>query len=163
MAHIAHPKPHDRGQTPAVDSVTQAGQRARNLSALGLILLSVVLAGSGQLIFKAAMNSLGELELTLPGLVALVTSPLLLVGLAVFFVSALLWLVALLRADLSFAVPFLSLSYVIVLTGSYTLFHEHIGPLRLVGFALIVLGLFVVARGERRPQGQTPPEDAGRS
>jgi drug/metabolite transporter (DMT)-like permease len=160
MAHIAHPnKPHDRGQTPAIESGAQAGQRARNLSALGLILLSVVLAGSGQLIFKAAMNSLGELELTLPGLVALVTSPLLLLGLAVFFVSALLWLVALLRADLSFAVPFLSLSYVIVLTGSYTLFHEHIGPLRLVGFALIVLGLFVVARGERHP----PPEDAGRS
>lgn len=120
-----------------------------NLGSLGLILLSVVLAGSGQLIFKAALNEIGELTIGFDTLISLATSPLLILGLGVFGVSAVFWLIALMKAELSFAYPFLSLSYVIVLMGGVVLFDETITVLRVAGFALIVTGLFVVARSER--------------
>ncbi|MBK9121864.1 MAG: multidrug resistance protein [Chloroflexi bacterium] len=125
-------------------------QRAANVSAIGMILLSVFLSAGGQLLFKAAMNDFGVLELSIPALLRLLSNPLLLLGLAVFFISAVLWLVALLRADLSFAVPFLSVAYILVLLGSVVLFQENISLLRLSGFAVIILGLFVIARGEQR-------------
>ncbi|MBV6437543.1 MAG: hypothetical protein WA009_03085 [Phototrophicaceae bacterium] len=125
-------------------------QRAANVSAIGMILLSVFLSAGGQLLFKVAMNDFGVLELSLPALFRLLSNPLLLLGLVVFFVSAVLWLVALLRADLSFAVPFLSVAYILVLLGSVVLFHENISLLRLSGFAVIIFGLFVIARGEQR-------------
>ncbi len=125
-------------------------QRAANVSAIGMILSSVFLSAGGQLLFKAAMNEFGVLELSIPALFRLLSNPLLLLGLAVFFISAILWLVALLRADLSFAVPFLSLAYILVLLGSVVLFQENISLLRLSGFAVIILGLFVIARGEQR-------------
>lgn len=125
-------------------------QRAANVSAIGMILLSVFLSAGGQLLFKAAMNDFGILELSIPALLRLLSNPLLLLGLAVFFISAVLWLVALLRADLSFAVPFLSVAYILVLLGSVVLFQENISLLRLSGFAVIILGLFVIARGEQR-------------
>lgn len=119
-----------------------------NLGAVGTILLSVLFAGCGQLIFKAALNDIGELELSVDMFISMATSPLLLLGLAVFGVSAFLWLIALMKADLSFAFPFISLSYVIVLLGGAILFDEKITALRMFGFVLIVAGIFVVARGE---------------
>lgn len=131
-------------------SADRRNQRAANVSAIGMILLSVFLSAGGQLLFKAAMNDFGVLELSIPALLRLLSNPLLLLGLAVFFISAVLWLVALLRADLSFAVPFLSVAYILVLLGSVVLFQENISLLRLSGFAVIILGLFVIARGEQR-------------
>lgn len=140
------------GQDNPSDNVVEERrrQRAANVSAIGMILSSVFLSAGGQLLFKAAMNEFGVLELSIPALFRLLSNPLLLLGLAVFFISAILWLVALLRADLSFAVPFLSLAYILVLLGSVALFQENISLLRLSGFAVIILGLFIIARGEQR-------------
>jgi multidrug transporter EmrE-like cation transporter len=134
-------------------STNPARQRSTaNLKSVGLILISVLLATSGQLLFKAGLNQTGGLTLSVEMFFQLATNPLVLFGLGVFGFSALLWLVALMRADLSFAYPFLSLSYVLVLVGGVVLFHENITPLRLIGFSIIILGLFVVANGEKRAQ-----------
>lgn len=134
-----------------VQTTTPATRKATaNLKSVGLILTSVVFAGSGQLIFKAALNDIGTLTLEFSALIDLATSPLLLLGLAVFGLSALLWLIALMRAELSFAYPFLSLSYVIVLLGGALLFSEQITLPRLLGFGLIITGLVIVARDERQ-------------
>ena len=55
------------------------------------------------------------------------------------------WLVALSRVELSYAYPFISLSYVLVLLASTTLFKEQVSPLRMLGVAAICLGIYVVA------------------
>jgi drug/metabolite transporter (DMT)-like permease len=115
------------------------------MAQIRLVLLSVLLAAVGQLTFKAALNEIGGLSLSLEMFVKLATSPLMLLGMAIFAGSALLWLIALMKTDLSFAYPFLSLSYVLVLLGGALLFKEAITPLRVLGFLVIVIGLFVVA------------------
>lgn len=121
-----------------------------NLQSIGLILISVAFGAVGQLLFKAALNSLGVLELSVDMFVRMATNPLLLLGLGIFGVSTLLWLLALSKADLSFAYPFLSLTYFAVLLGGAVLFNEQITVARVTGFAVVIVGLLVVARGEQR-------------
>lgn len=139
--------------TPVIEeNTTMPAQQAANanLQSIGLVLASVACGAVGQLTLKAAMNSLGSLQLSVETLVRMATSPLLLVGVAIFAVSTLLWLFALAKADLSFAYPFLSLTYIAVLFGGAVLFHEAVTLMRVVGFAVIVTGVWIVARSEKK-------------
>lgn len=131
------------------ESQPTATGRTANTRAIGLVLLSVAFGAVGQLVLKAGMNSLGKLQFSPEALLAMATSPLLLVGITIFCVSTLLWLLALSRADLSFAYPFLSLTYIAVLIGGAVLFHEQITVDRVLGFLIIVAGVWIVARSEK--------------
>lgn len=114
------------------------------------ILISVLGGAIGQLLLKRGMNSLGPLTLSLgdifPVLLKIALNPFVIVGLTVYLASTVFWLVALSRVDLSYAYPFASLSYVIMLVVSWQLFHENISPLRLLGTFVIALGVFLVSR-----------------
>ena len=137
-------------KTDALATQTAATRTAStNLQTLGVILTSVAVGAVGQLILKAAVNSMGKLELSLSTLVGLATNPLLLLAMGLYGVSAVLWLLALMRAELSFVYPFLSLTFMAVLVGSAVLFNERVSVLRVVGFLIIISGLIVIARGER--------------
>jgi drug/metabolite transporter (DMT)-like permease len=129
---------------------TQKGDRKM---LIGLILVSVALAGVAQVTLKIGVNHVtdahgGTLHLNGGGVRALLTSPVVLGGLALFAVSGVLWLFALSRATLSFAYPFAALSYVIIVAASVPILHESVPPLRWAGVALIVAGVVLV--------GQTP-------
>ena len=54
--------------------------------------------------------------------------------------------VALSRLEVSLAYPMLSLGYVVNAVAAWWLFGEALGPLRCSGIALILLGVFFVAR-----------------
>jgi drug/metabolite transporter (DMT)-like permease len=117
-----------------------------------LILASVVLAGVAQLTLKTGVNRVthssggGELQLSGSSLKALFSSPVVWVGLALFGLSAVVWLFALSRASLSFAYPFAALGYVIIVAFSMLVLHEKVPPLRWAGVALIVSGIILVAQ-----------------
>jgi drug/metabolite transporter (DMT)-like permease len=64
-------------------------------------------------------------------------------------ISAVFWLLALRQADLSFAYPFLSLTYIAVLFGGALLFHETVTFWRIGGFVVVIAGLLIIARGEQ--------------
>ena len=68
-------------------------------------------------------------------------------GLAIFAVSAVLWLFALSRADLSFAYPFAALGYVIIVIASILFLGEHVQPVTWVGVVLIIAGIVLIAQG----------------
>ncbi len=121
-----------------------------NIQSLGLVLTSVAFGAVGQLVLKAGMNSLGGVQLSVDTLLKMATNPLLIVGIAIFGISTLLWLLALSKADLSFAYPFLSLIYIAVLFGGAVLFKEAITLPRVLGFAVIVTGVWIVARSEKK-------------
>jgi undecaprenyl phosphate-alpha-L-ara4N flippase subunit ArnE len=72
------------------------------------------------------------------------TSPWLLLGLAVFGVSAVAWLAALSRVPLSVAYPFNALGYVVILTVSVLILHERATVLTWVGSLMVVSGLLIV-------------------
>ena len=63
-----------------------------------------------------------------------------------YVVSVAVWLVALSRVDVSIAYPMLSLGYVVNAFAAWWLFGEALGPARFAGIALILLGVFIVAR-----------------
>jgi drug/metabolite transporter (DMT)-like permease len=56
------------------------------------------------------------------------------------------WLLVLSRASLSFAYPFASLTYVLILLADKYILHEDIPVLRWAGVFLIVTGIVLVAQ-----------------
>lgn len=67
-------------------------------------------------------------------------------GLMLHVAALALWLVALRRAELSFAAPFIALSFVVVAVLSWLVLHESFGPLRIAGTVLVVAGVVLVAQ-----------------
>ena len=129
---------------------TQEEKGSRNMT-IGLILVSVTLAAVAQVTLKAGMNHVtdasgGQLALNGDSLKQIASQVWVWAGLAIFAVSAVLWLFALSRANLSFAYPFAALGYVIIVFASYTVLHESVPPLRWAGVALIIAGILLVAR-----------------
>jgi drug/metabolite transporter (DMT)-like permease len=61
-------------------------------------------------------------------------------------VSALVWLVVLSRASLSFAYPFAALTYVLILLFDLFVLDEQVPGLRWAGVGFIAIGIFLVSR-----------------
>lgn len=70
------------------------------------------------------------------------------------------WMWVLGNADLSCAQPFMALSYVAVSAGAAVFFHERLSPLRMLGIALILVGVMLVGATRHRttPPLLPPPE-----
>jgi multidrug transporter EmrE-like cation transporter len=129
------------------------GQKRGRAMLIAFILVSVALAATAQLTLKHGMNQVtnhGEvpLELGRPLEVArrIVSNPSVWAGLATFVLSATVWLVVLSRASLSFAYPFVSLTYVLILLFDRFVLREPISGLRYAGVALIIGGLLLISR-----------------
>jgi drug/metabolite transporter (DMT)-like permease len=115
-------------------------------------------ATAGQLTLKAAMEAIGRIgtaQVTEAGqtIGRAVREPLLWIGLVLFGVSALFWLVVLSRVDLSLAYPFVGLSYVIVVTLARLLFNEHVPPLRWAGVVVIGIGIALIGISSKTVRG----------
>jgi drug/metabolite transporter (DMT)-like permease len=114
---------------------------------LALLLTSIVLGASGQLMFKGAsrllppFSELGLVKL----LLTMFTTPLILGGFACFFISSLLWIVAIKNTPLSVAYPMVALSYIIIFGGSALLYGEAVGWRHWTGAGLIVGGILLIA------------------
>ena len=121
---------------------------------IGLILFSVLLAAGAQLTLKHGMNlvadSSGALKLSASSLKDVVTTPAVWGGLFLFGLSAIVWLAVLSRTSLSFAYPFASLSYVLILLADKFVLNETIPALRWAGVFCIMVGIVLVAQTPHR-------------
>ena len=63
------------------------------------------------------------------------------------FLASLSWMLAVRQLDLSYAYPFTSLSFVLVLVFSAVLFRESITVPKIMGLLLIICGIIVGSRG----------------
>ncbi len=115
------------------------------------IFISILLAVVGQLLLKMGMLRIGKFSFDISTLVhqyiKIFLNPLVIAGLFGFFLSMLIWLYVLSRMELSFAYPFVALNYVLILFGSYFLLKEAITPMKVIGVVVIVIGVYLVARG----------------
>jgi drug/metabolite transporter (DMT)-like permease len=138
------------GRPPPIEPPRTEGKGERTMLIL-LIVASVMLAGVAQITLKAGVNRVteaqgGELRFDAEALIAIVTSWVVLAGLALFGVSAVLWIFALSKASLSFAYPFAALGYVLIVAFSVFVLHESVPPLRWLGVAFICTGIVLVAQ-----------------
>ena len=113
-----------------------------------LILLSVALSAGAQLLLKigtrlpegaAARGPAAELG-------GLLSSPLVLAGLATYGFGAILWLFVLARAPLSLAYPFVGLGFILTMLAGLLVLGEHLSAARVVGTLMIAGGCVLVAR-----------------
>lgn len=123
----------------------------KNLTMLiGLILLSVTLAAVAQLTLKQGMNhvtaSSGPLKLNAASLADVVSTPQVWLGLFLFGLSAFVWLAVLSRTSLSFAYPFASLTYVLILLFDRFWLHQQVPVVRWVGVFFIMVGIVLIAQ-----------------
>lgn len=117
---------------------------------IALILVSVTLAAVAQLTLKHGMNQVtadtGVLTFSGGSIRSVVTTPAVWGGLVLFGLSAVVWLGVLSRTSLSFAYPFASLTYVLILLFDRFVLDEAVPPLRWAGVAAIAIGIFLISR-----------------
>jgi multidrug transporter EmrE-like cation transporter len=114
------------------------------------IVLTILLTAYGQLVLKWRMNSLGELPKALLGklifLVKAIFDPYIFSSFFAAFIASLTWMAALSKFDLSFAYPFMSMAFVVVLIASYFMLNEPLNFNKIAGMLFIVMGLIIASR-----------------
>jgi multidrug transporter EmrE-like cation transporter len=114
--------------------------------AFGLILTGVLLNAIAQLALKASVNEMGALQPSLQVATQLAVQPWLWVGLICYGISVIVWILALSRVDVSIAYPMLSIGYVVNAVAAWQLFGEALGPGRILGMGVIIVGVIILAR-----------------
>lgn len=117
-----------------------------------LILLSISIAVGGQLMLKIGINRMGISDFGSLGAVGgffsgAIKSPMVIAGLLLYVISAAIWMIVLSTVDLSFAYPFIGLTYVLVLVLSKFILREDVNPVRWIGAFIITAGVVVLSRG----------------
>jgi len=117
---------------------------------LPLILMSVGLNGSAQVLLKKGMRGPGPraFRRTAPvsGALAILLDRWVFAGLVCFGASLVAWLGVLARVEVSAAYPFFSLGYVITAVAGRLLFGERLSAVRVGGILLICAGVALVAQ-----------------
>ena len=113
---------------------------------LMLLLFAVGAAAGGQLLLKNGMRTASARAAATHGSLAIAaaTSPWVLLGLAVFGISAVAWLTVLSQVPLSVAYPFNALGYLGILTASVVVLHERANLWTWAGTLLVMSGLIIV-------------------
>jgi multidrug transporter EmrE-like cation transporter len=104
----------------------------------------------GQLVLKWRIEKYGSLPENFYGkisfLFSLLSDPFILSGFISAFVASFFWMAAMTKVDLSYAYPFMSLSFILVFLLSVWFFQEPVTMEKILGMVLIVSGVVVTSR-----------------
>ncbi len=112
---------------------------------IALVFLCTVFGAAAQMLIKHGAN-----DLTSGHPLAMITSVPLVSGYSLYGISTILLILALRDGELSILYPVISLTYVWVTLLSVYFFHEQLKPLRLLGVTLVVVGVAVIGRKDKR-------------
>jgi len=115
-----------------------------------LILFTVFTNFGSQVLLKHGMTTIAGFDLDGQGLLkavpSIVFNPWVILGLLVMAISMGAHLVVLSRVDISYAYPFLGLSFVLVTLWGHFVLSEPINAFRIAGVLLICSGVAIVAK-----------------
>lgn len=118
-----------------------------------MILVAVAMEVVGQLLYKSGINRMHGFEGSPFEVLPLVhfavealTNWRVLAGIGVYCAQAAVWWGVLSRADLSYAFPLTSMSYVLLLVASRAFLGEHISLTRWMGATAVVFGVYLITR-----------------
>jgi len=117
----------------------------------GLIIAPIVLTVYGQLIVKWRVRQIGSLPAGFSGkiqfLVSLLLDPWIISCLLAGALALVSWFAAMTKYELSYAYPFMSLAFILVLVLSAVFFHEAITIPKVLGVVLVTAGLIISSQG----------------
>lgn len=115
------------------------------------ILATLLCTVYSQLVMRWQVGAAGELPSDGPGRVrfiaTLLVNPWVLSGIVATFFAGVSWMLAMTRFEISYAYPFVSLNYVIILAASILLFNESLSPPKIMGTVLVIVGIVVISKG----------------
>lgn len=115
-----------------------------------LVFVSIAGMTASHLLLKKGMLSLGQSpqdwSQIAPFFLRAYTNAYVIGAVALAVVTALAWILAITRAQLSFLYPFMALSFVLVALFSLIIFKEDVTLLRWAGIVVICVGVFLVSR-----------------
>ena len=116
-----------------------------------LFAVGILFGAFGGILMKLGAGNIGTLNLgnfheVVAFFIKSFTNITILSGVVLYFLSALIWLLLLTKLDISYVQPILALTYVVTPILAIILLNESVPTMRWVGIAIIVLGVFVVAR-----------------
>lgn len=113
-----------------------------------IILAGVILNALAQIALKSGANELLKASNIAPFHKMLAAAMIwqLYLGLSLYAMSVTIWVIALMRAPVSVAYPMLSVGYVINVVIAYFMFSEPITMPKLLGVAVILCGVIILAR-----------------
>lgn len=121
-----------------------------NLVSFALVLTGVLLNAAAQLLLKAGVRDIGVIKLSAATIfqagLKLAFEPHILGGLTCYVISVVVWILALSRVQVSIAYPMLSLGYVVTAFIAWAFMGETVNVMRMTGIAVIIVGVFLVAR-----------------
>jgi drug/metabolite transporter (DMT)-like permease len=131
-----------------------AAKKTESMAMIVFIVVMVTLAGIGQLFIKdgvdAVKNSLGHFPTDPVGFLKMIFYWPVFTGLAIYFFFGIAWLKILSDVPVSYAFPFLAISYIVIILGSYWFLHETITPLKIIAIVLIIAGVVCLSRSDTR-------------
>ncbi|ANE48910.1 hypothetical protein SY83_13140 [Paenibacillus swuensis] len=115
-----------------------------------VMIFIIVLTGVGgpPLIKLGAMRETNRINSIMSGDILSVfyvlINPYIFLGLVLYFVSAVTWIVILSKYQLSFVSPLLSVNYIFSLIVGYYLFQEPVNMARIIGAVIITIGVVIM-------------------
>lgn len=104
-----------------------------------------------QLIMRWQVQLVGSLPDGISGkifyIAQLLINPWVLSGVVATFLAGISWMLTMTKFDISYAYPFISLNYLIILASGFFLFDEPMSLHKLIGTILVIVGLTVIAKG----------------
>lgn len=111
------------------------------------ILLTIILTVYGQIVIKWQVNLAGDFPADSTEkvlfILRLLLNPWVLSSFIAAFLASLSWMAAMTKFPLSFAYPFTSLSFILVMFLSSIFFYEPITRAKALGMGLIILGIVI--------------------
>jgi len=115
-----------------------------------LVFISVAAMTAAQLLLKKGLLAVGQypqnFSQLIPFFLKVYANPYVISAVFLTILTALAWVLAVSRTQLSSIYPFMALSYVFVALFSLLIFKEDVTALRWVGIIVICVGVFLVSR-----------------
>lgn len=111
-----------------------------------VIISSIFCSAMAQIMLKLGMGRVQLDSVTVASLLKLFFNPFIMAGMALYVTAMLIWLYVLKSVNVSYAYPFTALGFVLVIAIGYFGLKEAVTPMQLVGIALVISGIFLIAR-----------------
>ena len=121
-----------------------------------MLVTLMILWSAAEILLKYGISQTGELDLSLTALWRVAWNPWVVSSVFISGSAFILWIGVLMRMELGFAWYLTSLMYFFILIGARLFLNEPVTPLKVLGVALITVGVVCITM-EQRTAGALPP------